>query len=106
MGTVRKPRVYLTLPVAEAGGFSGYACGNPLRSRLTGLPGPTAWGTVSEETAITKPCRDSVAHTFKTALSPRHVEDLGAVEHGKEPGAWAWCASLGCTSREFSRARG
>jgi len=34
----------LTLPTPEVGGFSGYACGNPLRWRLTGPPGPTAWG--------------------------------------------------------------
>jgi hypothetical protein len=30
------------LPTAIAGGFSGYACGNPLRSRLTALSGPTS----------------------------------------------------------------
>jgi hypothetical protein len=32
----------LTHPTPKDGGFSGYACGNPLRSRLTDLPGPTA----------------------------------------------------------------
>jgi hypothetical protein len=36
----------LTLPVAKARGFSGDACGNPLRSRLMGLPGPTVWWSV------------------------------------------------------------
>jgi hypothetical protein len=61
----------LTLPTPEGGGFSGYACGNPLRWRLTGLPGPTAWGAWSDEQAITKPCAHSIAHMFEEALSPR-----------------------------------
>ena len=30
------------LPTAKAGGFSGYACGIPLRSRLTALSRPTS----------------------------------------------------------------
>src|SRR5215470_17883649 len=30
------------LPTAKAEGFSGYACGNPLRWRLTALSGPTS----------------------------------------------------------------
>jgi len=33
---------HLTLPTAEAWGFSGYACGNPLRSRLKAVSPPTA----------------------------------------------------------------
>jgi hypothetical protein len=35
-------RVLLTLPTPQGGGCSGDACGAPLRSRLRGLPSPTA----------------------------------------------------------------
>jgi hypothetical protein len=37
--TTRRTRKALTLPTR---GCSGYACGHPLRPRLTGLPGPAA----------------------------------------------------------------
>jgi hypothetical protein len=59
---------YLTLP---SWGFSGYACGNPLRWRLTGLPGPTVRIPGPRSRRFLKPYRWSIAHLFKAALSPR-----------------------------------
>jgi hypothetical protein len=60
----------LTLPLAKARGFSGYACGAPLRSRLKAVSPPTARGALSEERA---PLADEYSHSTqkkRKALSP------------------------------------
>jgi hypothetical protein len=62
-------------------GFSGHACGNPLRSRLTGLPGPTARflvrraGTYSSRTQRhSRPRRENGK---ESRLQPSHASPRG-----------------------------
>ena len=50
-------------PPLKCGRCSGYACGNPLRWRLTGKPSPSARTVASGEATIIKPCTEHFSHT-------------------------------------------